>query len=51
MCHGGCGALVHVKDGKVVKIQGDPESPLSRGKMCIKGLSSIEHLYNEMKKR
>ena len=46
MCHGGCGALVHVKDGKVVKIQGDPESPLSRGKMCIKGLSSIEHLYN-----
>jgi anaerobic selenocysteine-containing dehydrogenase len=47
MCHGGCGALVHVnKDGKVVKIAGDPESPLSKGKMCIKGLSSIEHLYN-----
>jgi thiosulfate reductase/polysulfide reductase chain A len=46
MCHGGCGALVHVQDGKVVKIRGDPESPLNKGRMCIKGLSSIEHLYN-----
>ncbi len=46
MCHGGCGVLVYVKDGKVVKIKGDPDSPLNKGKMCIKGLSSLEHLYN-----
>ncbi|MCP4752784.1 MAG: molybdopterin-dependent oxidoreductase [Proteobacteria bacterium] len=46
MCHGGCGVHVYVKDGKVVRIKGDPESPLNRGKMCIKGLSSIEHLYH-----
>jgi thiosulfate reductase/polysulfide reductase chain A len=46
MCHGGCGALIHVKDGKVVKIKGDPESPLNKGKMCPKGLASIEHLYH-----
>jgi len=46
MCHGGCGVLVHVKDGAVVKIEGDPESPLNKGKLCVKGLSSIEHLYN-----
>ncbi len=46
MCHGGCGALVFVKDGKVTKIKGDPESPLNKGKLCIKGLSSLEHLYN-----
>jgi len=46
MCHGGCGALVFVKNGKVTKIKGDPESPLNKGKMCIKGLSSLEHLYN-----
>ena len=45
MCHGGCGALVYLKDGKVVRIKGDPDSPLNKGKMCIKGLSSIEHLY------
>jgi len=38
--------LVHVEDGKVVKIQGDPASPLNKGRMCVKGLSSIEHLYH-----
>ncbi len=46
MCHGGCGALVQVKDGKVVKISGDPDSPLNKGQMCAKGLASLEHLYN-----
>jgi anaerobic selenocysteine-containing dehydrogenase len=51
MCHGGCGALVYVKDGKVIKIKGDPDSPLNRGKMCIKGLSSLEHLYHPKRLR
>ncbi len=46
MCHGGCGVLVYVKNGEVVNVEGDPESPLNRGKMCIKGRSSIKHLYN-----
>lgn len=46
MCHGGCGVLVHVTDGKVVKVQGDPESPLNRGKICPKGAASIEQLYH-----
>jgi anaerobic selenocysteine-containing dehydrogenase len=46
MCHGGCGVLVHVKDDRVIKVQGDPESPLNRGKMCPKGLASIEQLYH-----
>jgi anaerobic selenocysteine-containing dehydrogenase len=46
MCHGGCGVLVHVKGGKVVRLQGDPESPFNRGKMCPKGLASIEQLYH-----
>lgn len=46
MCHGGCGVLVHVKSGKVVKIEGNPDSPASQGKICPKGLASIEHLYH-----
>jgi len=46
MCHGGCGALVEVKGGRVVKIKGDPESPVNRGRLCPKGLASIEHLYH-----
>jgi thiosulfate reductase/polysulfide reductase chain A len=46
MCHGGCGVLVHVQNGKVVKIEGNPDSPASKGKICPKGLASIDHLYH-----
>jgi len=46
MCHGGCSALVHVNNSKVVKIKGDPEFPLNRGKLCVKGMASIDQLYN-----
>ncbi|MBI5376215.1 MAG: molybdopterin-dependent oxidoreductase [Candidatus Schekmanbacteria bacterium] len=42
ICHGGCGTLVHVKDGKVVKVRGNPESPMSKGWMCVKGLATAE---------
>ena len=46
MCHGGCGVLAHVRDGEVIKIEGDPDSPLNKGKLCVKGKASLEHLYN-----
>ncbi|MGI5940015.1 MAG: molybdopterin-containing oxidoreductase family protein [Thermoleophilia bacterium] len=46
MCHGGCGVLVHVEDGKVVRIQGDRDAPLNKGRLCTKGVASLEHLYN-----
>ncbi len=46
MCHGVCGVLVHVKNGKVTKVTGDPESPLSKGYMCSKGKASLEYLYH-----
>ena len=46
ICHGGCGVLVHVKDGKVVRIEGDPESPISRGTLCAKGLATIQLAYH-----
>ena len=42
ICHGGCGALITIKDGKVVKVTGDPDSPMSKGWMCIKGMSTPE---------
>ena len=37
MCHGGCGVLVYVKDGKIAKIAGDPECPINHGTLCSKG--------------
>lgn len=36
-CHGGCGVLVHVDGGKVTQVDGDPEGPANKGKLCIKG--------------
>lgn len=40
VCHGGCGVFVHVKDGRVVSVKGDPDSPMNRGWMCVKGIKS-----------
>src|SRR5919204_177109 len=39
-CAEGCGHRVYVKDGKVTQIEGDPDSPISRGRLCPKGSAS-----------
>jgi formate dehydrogenase major subunit len=39
-CAVGCGQRVYVKDGAVVQIEGDPDSPISRGRLCPKGSAS-----------
>jgi formate dehydrogenase major subunit len=39
-CAVGCGQLVFVKDQEVVQIEGDPDSPISRGRLCPKGSAS-----------
>jgi formate dehydrogenase major subunit len=39
-CAVGCGQRVYVKDEKVVQIEGDPDSPVSRGRLCPKGSAS-----------
>jgi len=44
-CAVGCGQKVYVKDEKVVQIEGDPDSPISRGRLCPKG-SASEALVN-----
>jgi formate dehydrogenase major subunit len=44
-CAVGCGQRVYVKDDKVVQIEGDPDSPVSRGRLCPKGAAS-EQLVN-----
>jgi len=45
-CHGACGVIAHVKDGKVVKVEGDPDSPISHGTMCAKGLAITQLAYH-----
>jgi formate dehydrogenase major subunit len=39
-CAVGCGQRVYVKDGQVSQIEGDPDSPISRGRLCPKGSAS-----------
>jgi len=36
-CAVGCGQLLFVKDGELTQVEGDPESPISRGRLCPKG--------------
>jgi len=36
-CAVGCGQLMHVRDGKLINIEGNPDSPISRGNLCPKG--------------
>src|SRR5215216_2763584 len=44
-CAVGCAHKVYVKDGKVTQIEGNPDSPISRGRLCPKGAAS-EALVN-----
>jgi anaerobic selenocysteine-containing dehydrogenase len=45
-CIHNCGVLAHVRNGRVVKLEGNPEYPMTRGAMCAKGLSGITALYH-----
>src|SRR5438445_11865581 len=51
-CGVGCGQLVYHKDGKLISIEGDPESPISQGNLCPKGAASYQlltHSRRELK--
>ena len=51
-CGVGCGQLVFHKQNKLISIEGDPESPISRGRLCPKGADSYElltHAGRELK--
>jgi formate dehydrogenase major subunit len=41
-CGVGCGQLIYHKDGKLISVEGDPESPISRGHLCPKGANTFQ---------
>ncbi len=45
-CHGGCGVLITVRDNRVLRIEGDPDSPVSRGTLCAMGLAYRELVHH-----
>jgi formate dehydrogenase major subunit len=48
-CAVGCGQLVYVKDGEVAHIEGDPASPISRGRLCPKGQASKSYAESPLR--
>ncbi len=48
-CAVGCAQLVYVKDGEVVQIEGDPASPVSRGRLCPKGAASRGYVQSPLR--
>jgi formate dehydrogenase major subunit len=45
-CAVGCGQLVSVKDGRIVNIEGNPDSPINRGTLCPKGAATYQLVVN-----
>ena len=45
-CHGGCGTLLHVTDGRLTKVEGDRDSPLNKGRLCPIGTSTLDLVYH-----
>ena len=48
-CAVGCGQLAYVKDERVIQIEGDPDSPISRGRLCPKGSASEQLVNNPLR--
>ncbi len=45
-CHGGCGVLAHVEDGRLVKVEGDPNHPFNQGRLCARCLAMTQYVYH-----
>jgi formate dehydrogenase major subunit len=48
-CAVGCGQLVYVEDGEITHIEGDPASPISRGRLCPKGQASKSYVQSPLR--
>ncbi len=45
-CPAGCGVLAKNRDGRVIKLEGNPLHPVNRGKLCARGQAALQALYN-----
>src|SRR5213593_3125310 len=45
-CDAGCGVHVRTREGRAVKLEGNPEHPINRGKLCSRGQAALQGLYN-----
>jgi molybdopterin-containing oxidoreductase family iron-sulfur binding subunit len=45
-CPAGCGVLAKNRDGRVIKLEGNPFHPVNQGKLCARGQAALQALYN-----
>ena len=45
-CSAGCGVIARVREGRVIKLEGNPADPISQGSLCARGQSALQGLYN-----
>jgi thiosulfate reductase / polysulfide reductase chain A len=46
LCHPRCGLLLEMENGRIVKVKGDPDHPISRGRVCQRGRLMADHVYH-----
>ncbi|MGH7308419.1 MAG: molybdopterin dinucleotide binding domain-containing protein [Candidatus Rokuibacteriota bacterium] len=45
-CPAGCGVIARNREGRVVKLEGNPDHPVNRGALCIRGQAALQQLYH-----
>jgi molybdopterin-containing oxidoreductase family iron-sulfur binding subunit len=45
-CSAACGLIAETRDGRVIKLEGNPDHPLNHGALCARGQSALQGLYN-----
>jgi anaerobic selenocysteine-containing dehydrogenase/Fe-S-cluster-containing dehydrogenase component len=45
-CAAGCGLHAKVREGRVIKLEGNPDSPINRGRLCARGQAALQGVYN-----
>jgi formate dehydrogenase major subunit len=50
-CAVGCGQLIYTKGGRIIDIEGDPDSPISRGRLCPKGAATFQYVTGTQRQK
>jgi molybdopterin-containing oxidoreductase family iron-sulfur binding subunit len=45
-CPAGCGILAKVREGRIIKVEGNPMHPINKGKICMRGQAALQGIYN-----
>jgi Fe-S-cluster-containing dehydrogenase component len=45
-CAAACGVIAETRDGRTIKLEGNPDHPVNRGALCARGQSALQGLYN-----